>query len=475
MLSRYPRLMVFLLGMALACGNARAQAPAGPADLGKLADEAQTWLADLIRINTTNPPGNEMMAAKYVAAILQKEGIQNEVLEIQPGRGIVIGRLQSGPLPDAANALMLMAHMDVVGVDASKWTVDPFSATVRENYMYGRGAIDDKGMLAANLAVIVGLKRSGAHLNRDIIFLATDDEEQGGDASIKFVIEKYWDKIACGFALNEGGRTVLKDGKVQYVGVQASEKVPYNVTVTATGTSGHASMPRPDNPVVHLAAAIAKLGAYQAPATPSTITRRYFEQLAPIEDDDTGKWMRALEQPERADLAAKRLSEMDPMWNSMLRDTIAPTILTAGFRGNVVPSEATANLNVRLLPGHLITEVIAQLEKVVNDPQVRLQVAADPGENAPPSDIEGVLYKTIEKVAPQDFPGTAVLPFLSTGATDSAQLRLHRVQAYGLTPFPLTDEDDSRMHADNERIPLESFHKGVAFLYHVVADFAVGK
>jgi len=469
----YFRAVAFFLVFAMAGGNAFAQS--NSADLGKLEDEAQTWLVDLIHINTTNPPGNELAAAKYIAAILQKEGIQNEVLEIQPGRGIVIGRLQAGPLPQAATALMLMAHMDVVGVDASKWTSDAFTAAIRGGYIYGRGAIDDKGMLAANLAVMVGLKRSGARLNRDIIFLATDDEEQGGDASIKFVIEKYWDKIACGFALNEGGRTKLMDGKVQYVGVQASEKIPYNVTVIATGPSGHASMPRPDNPVVHLAAAIAKLGVYQAPAAPSTITRRYFEQLATIEDDDTGKWMRALEQPERADLAAKRISDMDPMWSSMLRDSIAPTIMNAGFRNNVIPSMATADLNVRLLPGHLMGDLLAQMTKLVNDPQIKFQVAGDNGENAPPSDIEGALYKAIEHVAPQDFPGTTVLPFLSTGATDSAQLRLHKVQAYGLLPFPLADEDDRRMHADDERIPVDSFHKGVGFLYHVVGEFAVNK
>ena len=239
--------------------------PAAQPDLAKLAEEAQVWLADLIRINTTNPPGNELAAAKYVAGILQKEGIRNEVLEVAPGRGVVVGRLQAGPLPDAANALLLVAHLDVVGVDASKWTVDPFAAVVRDGYLYGRGSIDDKGMLAANLATIVALKRSAARLSRDIIFLATADEEQGGAASIKLVIEKYWDKIACAYAINEGGRVMLKDGKVQYVGIQTSEKVPYNVTVTATGTSGHASIPRPDNPVVHLAAAIAKLGAYQAP------------------------------------------------------------------------------------------------------------------------------------------------------------------------------------------------------------------
>jgi acetylornithine deacetylase/succinyl-diaminopimelate desuccinylase-like protein len=331
-------------------------------------------------------------------------------------------------------------------------------------------------MLAANIATMVGLKRSGSHPSRDIIFLATDDEEQGGAASIKTVIEKYWDKIACAYSLNEGGRVMVKDGKVQYVGIQASEKVSYNVTVTASGTSGHASMPRADNAVVHLAAAIQKLGTFQVPAQPNTIVRRYFEQLARIEtDDEIAKWMRALEQPERADLAVKHLSADSPMWNSMLRDTIAPTILQAGVRVNVIPSEATANLNVRMLPGHSIEDLIAQFGKIVNDPQIRFQLGPDSGENAPPSDITSPLYKTIEAVTPQDFPGVVALPFLSTGATDSANLRLHKVQAYGLEPFPLTDDDFGRMHADDERIPVDSFHKGVVFLYHVVSNFASTK
>src|SRR6202171_2105582 len=337
-------------------GKARAQAPVTQPDLAKLADEAQGWLSDMIRINTPNPPGNEMAVAKYIAAILQKENIPNEVVEITPGRGIVIGHLHAGPLPDAANALMLLAHQDTVGVDPAKWSVDAFGAVVREGYIYGRGSIDDKAMLAANLATIVALKRTGAKLGRDIIFLASADEEQGGSASIKVVIEKYWDKIACAYALNEGGRVMSKDGKVQYVGIQASEKVSYNVIVTATGPSGHGSMPRPDNAVVHLAAAIAKLGTFQVAADPNTITRRYFEQLSKVEENDTAKWMRALEQPERADLALKHLSEESPMWNSMLRDTIAPTMLQAGVRVNVVPSEATANLNIRMLPGHSVEE-----------------------------------------------------------------------------------------------------------------------
>jgi acetylornithine deacetylase/succinyl-diaminopimelate desuccinylase-like protein len=469
-------IMVLALGWVVSVvGSARAQAPTAQPDLGKLADEAQGWLADLIRINTVNPPGNEAAVAKYLSAIFQKEGISNETVEIASGRSIVIARLQSGPLPDPANALMLVAHQDTVGVDPKKWTVDPFGAVLQGGYLYGRGSIDDKAMLAANLATIVALKRSKARLARDVIFLATDDEEQGGSASIKVVIEKYWDKIACAYSLNEGGRVMVKDGKVQYVGIQASEKVQYNVTVTSTGISGHASMPRPDNAVVHLAAAIAKLGTYQVPAQPNTITLRYFEQLAKIEDDEIAKWMRALEQPERADLAVKHLTEDSPMWGSMLRDSIVPTILQAGVRVNVIPSEATANLNVRMLPGHSVEELITQFGKIVNDPQIRFQLAPDGGENAPPSDITSPLYKDIERLTPQDFPGAIAVPFLSTGATDSSSLRLHKVQAYGLEPFPLTEADDERIHGDDERIPVESFHKGVAFLYHVVSDFASTK
>jgi acetylornithine deacetylase/succinyl-diaminopimelate desuccinylase-like protein len=472
MFRRSPLMALALVGLCMTGGKARAQMPSSQPDLGRLADEAQGWLSDMIRINTSNPPGNEMAVAKYISAILQKENIPNEVVEITPGRGVAIGHLQSGPLPDPANALMLLAHQDTVGVDPTKWSVDAFGAVVREGYLYGRGSLDDKAMLAANLATIVALKRSGARLSRDIIFLASADEEQGGSASIKVVIEKYWDKIACAYALNEGGRVELKDGKVQYVGIQASEKVSYNVIVTATGPSGHGSMPRPDNAVVHLAAAVAKLGAYQVPAAPNTITRRYFEQLAKVEENDTAKWMRALEQPERADLAVKHLSEESPMWNSMLRDSITPTMINAGFRNNVIPSQATANLNVRMLPGHSIDELIGQMGKAVNDPQIKFKLAPDPGENAPPSDITSPLYQTIERVTPQDFPGAIALPFLSTGATDSASLRLHKVQAYGLDPFPLTDSDDARMHGDDERMPIESFRKGVAFLYHVVSNFA---
>ena len=463
------------LGAQAAAAAQTSPTALAPTVLAKVSDEATGWLRDLLRINTTNPPGNEAKAAEYIKGILTAEGIPAEVLEVAPGRAAVVARLRSSALPDPTRALLLLGHLDVVGVDKSKWTADPFGAVVKDGYLYGRGAIDDKGMVAANLAVIVALKRSGARLDRDVIFLASTDEEQGGDASIKTLIAKYWDKFASGFAINEGGRVMVKDGKVQYVGIQASEKVPYNVAVIATGTSGHASVPRKDNAVVHLAAAIAKIAAYQPPTQPSVIVRRYFEQLAKIEDPETNKWMRALETPDRAEHAARVLSEMNPTWNSMLHDTIAPTMLEAGIRVNVVPSEARAILNIRLLPGDLIDPLIAELRKVVNDPQIRFEVQKDAGLTALPSSIETDLYRSIERTATQVFPGAVVLPYQSTGATDSAQLRLHNVQAYGLLPFPLAEEDERRMHADDERIPLASFQKGIEFLYRVVTEFAQAK
>ena len=449
------------------------ESPSLVGDTSALAREAQDWLVELMKINTTNPPGNEQQAAKYLAGILTKEGINPEVLDLTPGRSAVVARLRSSVVPDPSKALLLVAHMDVVGVERNKWSVDPFGAVIKDGYLYGRGSIDDKSMLAANLAAFIALKRGNVHLERDVIFLATADEEQFGDASLKMLIAKYWDKLAAGFAINEGGSVVVKNGKVQYVGVQVAEKVSVNVLVTAKGKGGHASMPTKENPVVHLAAAVEKIGNYTAQVHLTSIVRRYFEGLSAIEDDDTAKWMRVIDTPDRGDHAQRVLSDMNPMWNSMMRDTIAPTMLQAGVRSNVIPSEARAVLNVRLLPGDTIDVLLNDLNKLVNDPSVKLEVMQDGGLAAPNSSIETDFYALITKLSAKEFGGAPVLPFLSTGATDSAQLRLHSVQAYGLRPFPLTEEDDSRVHGDDERLPLASFAKGVDLMTRIVTEFSV--
>ena len=442
-------------------------------DTSGIAREARGWLADLIKINTSNPPGNEQIAAMYIAGVLQKEGVKAEMLDLAPGRSALVARLRSSAVADPSKALLLVAHLDTVPVDKSRWTADPFGAVIKEGYLYGRGAIDDKGMLAANLAAFIALKRANAHLNRDVILLATADEEGSGDASIRTLIAKYWDKFAAGFAINEGGNIFVKNGKVQYIGVQASEKVAVNIAVIARGTSGHASQPTKDNPVVHLAAAIAKIGTYSAPVHFTAIVRRYFEGIAPLEDDEIGKWIRSMDTPDRGEHAQRVVSDASPLWNAMLRDTITPTVLSAGIANNVIPAEARANLNVRLLPGDPINTVLNDLNKLVNDPAVKLELQPNAGLAAPPSSLESDFYNLICRVTTRESAGAPSLPFQSTWLTDSAQLRLHNVQAYGLVPFPLAQEDLRRMHGDDERIPLAAFDKGVDVLTKIVAEFAV--
>ena len=467
------------LGLRSATQNAGSQqagssvaAPLSSALL-QVETEAVGWLQDLIKINTTNPPGNELAAAQYLTGVLNREGIQSETFESTPGRGFLVARLSSSAVPDPSKALLLVGHLDVVGVDRSKWTVEPFGGVINGAYLYGRGAIDDKGMTAANLAVMVMLKRSGVRLNRDVILLAEGDEENSGATGIQFAIDKYWDKIAAGFALNEGGQVTVKDGKVQYVGVQVSEKAMANVDVIATGTSGHASIPLKDNPIAHLSAAVAKISAYEAPAQFDSVTRAYFEAIAPVQDEETRKWMLALESGDRGEHAVRYVADQNPQWNAMMRDTISPTMLQAGVRANVIPAEARAVLNVRLLPGNMLEPLLGKLQQLVNDPEVKLQVEPNRNPPAPSSSVESDLYASIKRVAGQEFPGTPVAPYLSTWATDSSFLRMRSVQCYGLVPFPLTEADLARMHGNDERIPVDAFRKGVEFLYSVVSDFAI--
>jgi len=478
---------LFLLPCVVAlAGNAeRAWSPQGAppaaaavADTSAVAKEAAGWLADLIRINTTNPPGNELAAAKYVAGVLQKEGVSAELLEVAPGRSAVVARLRSSAMADPSRALLLVGHLDVVGVDRAKWTVDPFAATEKNGFLYGRGAVDGKSMVAANLAVFVALKRANARLTRDLIFLATCDAEREGDApdaGIKTLVAKYWDRFAAGYALNEGGDVVVKNGKAQYAAVQVIEKVEVNVGVVARGRSGQASQPGKDNALVHLAAAIARIGGYTAPTRLTTVVRRYFEGLAKIEDDEIGKWMRALDTADRGEHAVRVLSEASPAWNAMLRDTVTPTMISAGILPSAIPSEARAVLNVRLVPGDSVDGLILDLTKLVNDPSVKIEAIPNSNIPAPPSALDSELYQTIEKAAQEQFPGAAVLPLQGAGATDSAQLRLHKVQAYGLRPFPLTEAETGTSHGDDERLPLAAFAQGVQFLYRIVSEFAVGR
>lgn len=234
-------------------------------------------------------------------------------------------------------------------------------------------------------------------------------------------------------------------------------------------------MPRKDDSVTHLAAAIEKIGNYEAPVQFNSVTRAYFQALAPLQDDETAKWMRSLDTGDRGEHAARVISNDNLVWNAMLHDTVAPTMLRAGIRPNVIPSEARGVVNVRLLPGNQLTPLLAKLQQIINDPAIQLEPELPLSETAPSSSLTSDFYTTIIHASGETFPGRPVVPLMSTFFTDSAPLRMRNVQAYGVLPFPLTDDDLSRFHADNERIPLDSFQKGIEFLYAIVSDFSVTK
>jgi len=219
--------------------------------------EAVHFLADLVRIDTQDPPGDESKVAHYLEGVLKREGIASEILEPVPGRASIVARLKGN---GKKRPLLIMGHEDVVPVDRSHWTVDPFAASERDGVIYGRGASDDKAMVAANLEVFLQLKRMRVPLDRDVIFLSEASEEMSSPAGMATIVDRYWDKIDCEFALNEGGGSLVENGTVKYFGVATAEKLPRGLRLEATGSSGHGSVPRVDNAVVHLAAAVAKAG-----------------------------------------------------------------------------------------------------------------------------------------------------------------------------------------------------------------------
>lgn len=427
--------------------------------------EAVDFLVNLVKINTSNPPGNETQAAQYIKSVLAKEGVPSEIFESAPGRGNIVARLKGS---GKARPLLLMAHLDVVGVEREKWTVDPFAGLIKEGYLYGRGASDDKGMVAANLAAFLRLHRDKVPLDRDIIFLAEAGEEGTPKYGIEYMIENHWEKIDCEYALNEGGSIHVQDGAINYVAIATTEKVPRGMVVSAHGTSGHGSVPRPDNPIVHISAAVAKLGTWQTPMRLNDTTRVYFQKLAQIADPELKSLLQNLNAPE----TQTALQQKYWMEYSKLRTSIVPTIIKGGFRTNVIPSDAEATLDVRALPDENIPALIEEMKKLVNDPAIDI---TRPSRNdrpaSPPSRLDTDLYRAMEATAKKMFPNAITMPDMLTGATDSAQLRAKGVQAYGIGT-PKTDDDIRRVHGNDERTSVEGLNTFTQYLHDMVIAVA---
>ncbi len=433
-------------------------------------------LQSLIRFDTTNPPGNELALAEYLTHALESEGIETNLLIPVERRAAVIARLRGN---GARRPVMLMAHMDVVGVERDKWTCDPFAGVIRDGYVYGRGAIDDKGMLAANLMTILLLKRTvvdaGIELDRDVIFLATSDEETGGEYGIRWVVENHFDLIDAEFALNEGGRTRIIEGGKRYLAIQTAEKISHMVTVTARGPAGHSAIPLADNAIFRLGRALARLSDHREPVSLNETTRRFFGELSRVWPNEVERnAMAALVSSDPIESAAGAgILAGIAVLNAVMRDGISATKLSGGLAGNVIPAEASAVLNVRTIPGHAIDDIITRLVQCIGDPDVAVSLSTR-GEEAPASNPDSPMFEALAASAILIDPEMTVVPYLSTGGTDSAHLRRAGIDSYGILPFPMEQPDEERMHGHDERVPVESLHFGTRLIFESILRVATG-
>jgi len=461
--------MRVLTALLLTLSTGTEAALAKDVDWKKAEVEYRGLLSELIAIDSSNPPGNELAVCRAIQARLEREGIQCEVVEPSPGRGNLVARL---PGSGKKRPMLMLGHVDVVPVQKERWTADPFQLTEREGFLYGRGVIDDKGMVAAEAMTLLLLKRAGTKLDRDVIYLAECDEEAGGEWGISWILEHRRELIDAEFAVNEGGRVMLEQGRVRWVGLQNSEKRPVDVKLTAQGHSGHASMPRPDNPLVTLSRALARVAdrPFGVELTPET--REFFPSIATLEPNaEMASAMRGIVDPARAEEAGQTLGR-DLMFGAMIRHTMSPTLMAAGVKSNVIPSTAEATLNVRMLPGANVEAIVDSIRSRIADERVAVTFRPPRRPESPVSPFSGPLVEAVRKSAAKHFPGAPVVPLLSTGATDSAELRQNGIPSYGLLIFPLESDDVARMHADDERMPVSSLGIGLRFLHDTVVEAA---
>ena len=440
-------------------------------------DETAAHLSRMIQIDTTNPPGAELPLALYLESVLRAEGIETHVLQPTAGRGATIARIRGS---GRAQPILITAHLDVVSVQHDAWSVDPFGGVIRDGYLYGRGAIDDKGMLATELMAMLLLKRHvvdrGVTLDRDVIFAATADEETGGLYGLGWIIEHHPELIRAEYALNEGGRIRVVGGKPLYAAVQTTEKVPHSVSVRARGPGGHASIPLPGNAVARLARAVACIASHEEPVHLLPTTREFFNRLSAVwPEPEIAAAMSDVASDDAGPAGRARavLCEL-PMYNAVLRSGISPTVIAGGKQSNVIPTEAVAYLNVRTLPGDSIDAIVERLRAVVNDPAVEITLESR-GADAPASDHESPMFDAIARSVSAIDTSIVSVPYLSTGATESARLRAWGVQTFGLLPFPLDADDESRMHGHDERVPMASLDFGARVVFDIVRRMAIAR
>jgi acetylornithine deacetylase/succinyl-diaminopimelate desuccinylase-like protein len=435
-------------------------------DWGPYQDAAVRLLQEYLRIDTSNPPGNEYAAAQFFRRIFDDAGIANTSYSYAPGRADFYALLKGD---GTLKPLILLNHMDVVRADPRYWKLPPFSGEVREGEMYGRGALDmkDEGLLQAMVMVVAA--REHLPLKRDLIFLATSDEEVGGTGSAWF-LENHPELLRdAQYLITEGGSNLI-DPKGTVYGVGVAEKAPFWVRVTALGRGGHGSIPIRDSAPDLLVQALARIVGWQPPIRLLPAVAEYFRQIAPLETGRRAAQFRDVAKALRDPAFAESLSQ-DANFNYLLRDTVSLTVFQGGPQTNVIPDTAYAELDVRLLPGEDPQAFLAELRKVIADDRIRLEnINRFKPPNSSPTDTS--LFRLIEQVVHRYNPRALVAPSLNSGYTESQMYRPLGITCYGFSPIEVTPELDATQHAANERVPVEQIRRGVKVLYEVVARAA---
>ena len=463
---RVARWALLALTVFISIAHSQAQAP----NWSQIEEETMRHFQAILRLDTSNPPGNETLVVEYLKSVLDKEGIETKVFANDPKRANLIARLRGN---GKKRPVLIMGHTDVVTVDPTKWKYPPFSATREGGYVYGRGATDDKDNVVACLMVMLMLKRMNTPLDRDVIFLAEASEEGGGADGIGYMVREHFDEIDAEYCFAEGGGVVRSGGKIQYAAVATTEKISRGARLVARGISGHGSVPLRSNAIVHLANAVAKVAAWRTPVRLNDTTRAYFERLAKLSPPDAAARYQKLLRPGNSDDVQEYLAINEPRLNSTLRTSISPNIIKGGYRSNVIPSEAEATLDIRALPDEDMAWFFDEMKKVIDDPAIEIVRAGNSRPGSPPSRLDTEAFRALEEANRRVY-STVTLPTMLTGATDMAQLRAKGVQCYGVGP--MTDSEDGPKgfgaHSDQERLLEESIHKFVRFNLDIVLNLA---
>jgi acetylornithine deacetylase/succinyl-diaminopimelate desuccinylase-like protein len=435
-------------------------------------EEAVRYLRELLRINTVNPPGNELPACEFLAGVLATEGVDSTILEAQPGRGNLVARIKGD---GRAAPLLLMAHLDVVPVEPENWTHPPFAAEIAEGYLYGRGALDTKQLAAMELMVMLLVKRNRMPLGRDVIFMASADEEAGSRSGASWIVKEHADLIRAEYAINEGGGFGSEILGKRIYSVQTGEKGTARFTLRARGRAGHGSMPHRENAVLRLAAGLGKLGEATLPQHVVPTARLRIEGLAQVLGGRVGSSLRLLLDSKNGTGILEKLpldEGLRGVLYAMLHNTVTPTMLRAGSKINVIPSMAEARVDARLLPGQTKDTFLKELRAVLdNSFEIEFDENATPGLEFDPA---SPLYDTFKRVLGRYDPEATILPELNAGATDARHVAKLGTKVYGFCPMYDRDRELERVHGHDERISLENVEFGTRMLYEVVSEFAHG-